>query len=225
MELTPYQRLEAFWLAKGLRNMSAFADAVRLKPGTLSAIKQRASRPTAGVLETIQHVFPDLSTEFILWGRGPMLRDGRALAPVTPADEPEPPRPAAPAAALALPFSGELLDKLLNQINSQAQQHREELAVLKKEHRAAMNKQTQWAQYTMDQMALAAEKLSEKIYFMEGRLGLRPFTAEEVAAQLAAEAPRAKKIGLKHYDESAPTARLLALFGGRREEACALLAA
>ena len=82
MEQTPYDRLEAFWQAKGLRNMSAFADAVRLKPGTLSAIKQRASKPTAAVLEVIQNAFPDLSTEYILWGRGPMLKDGRALAPL-----------------------------------------------------------------------------------------------------------------------------------------------
>ena len=82
MEQTPYERLEAFWHAKGIRNMSAFADAVRLKPGTLSAIKQRASKPTAAVLEIIQRVFPDLSTEYILWGRGPMLKDGRALAPL-----------------------------------------------------------------------------------------------------------------------------------------------
>ena len=82
MEQTPYERLEIFWLAKGIRNMSAFADAVRLKPGTLSAIKQRASKPTAAVLETIQQVFPDLSTEYVLWGRGPMLKDGRSLAPL-----------------------------------------------------------------------------------------------------------------------------------------------
>ena len=141
--------------------------------------------------------------------------------------EPDGPTPpATPGAAAALPFSGELLDRLLTQINSQAQQHREELALLKKEHRAALNKQTQWAQYTMDMMTLAAEKLSEKIYFMEGRLGLRPPTAEEVAAQQALEAPRAKKIGLKHYDESSPTGRHLSLFGGRvAGEAGALLAA
>ena len=80
--------------------------------------------------------------------------------------------------------------------------------------------------YTMDMMTLAAEKLSEKIYFMEGRLGLRPPTAEEVAAQQALEAPRAKKIGLKHYDESSPTGRHLSLFGGRvAVETCALRAA
>ena len=219
MEQTPYERLEAFWQSKGLRNMSAFAEAVRLKPGTLSAIKQRASRPTAAVLEVIQRVFPDLSTEYILWGRGPMLRDGRALTLAAPSDEPPPPRPAAPGAAAAAPFSGELLDRLLTQINSQAQQHREELALLKKEHNAAMNKQTKWAAYTVDKMA-------EKIHFMEGRLGLRPLTAEEVAAQQALEAPRAKKIGLKHYDESSPTGRHLSLFGGRAMgPTCDLLAA
>lgn len=90
MEQTPYDRLELFWTGKGIRNMSAFAELVHLKPGTLSAIKQRASKPTAAVLETIQRVFPDMSPDYILWGRGPMVRDGRALAPA--------PRPA-PAAA------------------------------------------------------------------------------------------------------------------------------
>ena len=225
MEQTSYQRLEAFWLAKGLRNMSAFAAAVKLKPGTLSAIKQRASKPTAAVLETIQHAFPDLSTEFILWGRGPMLKDGRALVPAGPSDEPPPTLPAAPAAApyAAATYSGDVLDRLLSQINSQAQQHREELASLKREHRAATNAQARTAQYNMDAM-------HAKVHFLEGRLGLRPFTAEELAqaAQLAAATPPAKKIGLKHYDESAPTGRYgrhLSMAGVRIGEMSTALAA
>ena len=216
MDQTPYQRLESFWLAKGLRNMSAFAAAVKLKPGTLSAIKQRASKPTAAVLETIRHAFPDLSTEFILWGRGPMLKDGRALVPAGPSDEPPPTLPAAPAAAApyaAATYSGDVLDRLLSQINSQAQQHREELASLKREHRAAINAQAHTAQYNMDAM-------HAKVHFLEGRLGLRPATAEELAqaAQLAAATPPAKKIGLKHSDESAPTGRYgrhLSMAGGQ----------
>ena len=121
-------------------------------------------------------------------------------------DEPTPPPtlPAAPAAAppYAATYSGDVLDRLLSQINSQAQQHREELASLKREHRAATNAQARTAQYNMDAM-------HAKVHFLEGRLGLRPFTAEELAqaAQLAAATPPAKKIGLKHYDESAPTGR------------------
>ena len=115
----------------------------------------------------------------------------RVLDP-TPAP---PPTAEAPAA-----FSGELLNKLLNQINTAAQQHRDELAALKKEHKTALN-------LNVRMMQLAANVMASKIFDMEGRLGMRPLTAAEISAQQALEPPRAPKIGLKHYDESAPVGR------------------
>ena len=91
---------------------------------------------------------------------------------------------------------------------------------LKKEHRAALVQQARGAQYHMDAM-------TEKVYFLEGRLGLRPLTAAETQAQQAAEAqtPRPKKIGLRHYDESAPTGRVVMLACARRGETSGLRAA
>lgn len=75
METTPYQRLEMLWLSKGLKNMSAFAEAVGLKPATISAIKQRGSQPSNNVMRAIQQAYPDINPEYILWGTGEMLKD------------------------------------------------------------------------------------------------------------------------------------------------------
>lgn len=88
MEQAPYARLELFWLFKGLRNMSAFAEATGISPGTLSAIKNRKSMPSPAVMEAILKAYPDISTDYILWGREPMLRDGRTLTPI-PAQQPD----------------------------------------------------------------------------------------------------------------------------------------
>lgn len=103
----------------------------------------------------------------------------------------------APAVAPApeVPVACELIDKLLTQINDTANLHREELAALRKEHKTAMG-------VHIRMMNLTTNVLNEKIHYMEGRLGLRPLTVAELAAQQALEAPRAPKIGLKHYETS-----------------------
>ena len=202
METTPYQRLEAFWLSKGLKNMSAFAEAVKLKPATLSAIKQRSSQPSNAVMQAMQLAFPDLSARYVLWGDGPMLNDGRSLRAATDTDEPTPP-PASPAAAAGLP--ADLLDKLLAQINTAADRHREEIAEVKKEHKATLATNNRYLQRVIETLEIENRELKQKVYFLEGRLGLRAYTPEEqAAAQQQVEPPRPKVKGLKNYDHEAP---------------------
>lgn len=189
---------------KGL-SQQAFAERCGLEQGNISQMEKGTEPKQSNVTKLIAG-FPDLSPDWLLLGTGPMLRDGRALTPLPPGPAGDEPPPAAPAAAAAPAFSGEVLDKLLAQINRQAQQHREELALLKREARAQLSAQTKFMQYTIDAMV-------EKVYYLEGRLGLRALAPGEAAA-LAVDAPRAAKIGLKHYDETpAPTGRHRSLFG------------
>lgn len=71
MKNTPYQRLELFWQSLGMKKASAFIDTVPgLTAAALSAMKQRGSRPSAGVMRAIHLVYPDLNTDYILWGTG-----------------------------------------------------------------------------------------------------------------------------------------------------------
>ena len=85
MEQSPYQRLELFWQHKGLKNATAFAESVKgLTPAALSAMKHRRSTPGTSVLRAIQLAYPDLNGDYLLWGTGPMLRDGRALSQLPP---------------------------------------------------------------------------------------------------------------------------------------------
>lgn len=220
MEHSFASRVLAFRKLKGL-SQQAFAERCGLEQGNVSQM-EKGTEPKQSNVTKLVLGFPDLNPDWLLLGTGSMLRDGRNLTPAAPPDEPTPTPPAAPAAAAGLPFSGDVLDKLLNQIVTQAQQHREALAereaALKKEHKANLAAHLRL-------MQAAANVMADKIHYMEGRLGLRPLTAAEVTAQQAIEAPRAKKIGLKHYDESAPTARMLSLFGVRGMETSALQAA
>ena len=153
------------------------------------------SRSRIAVIETTEGRLPHPVTIARL-AKALGVKPGFLLGEVTTPVEAVP----APAALLPAPFSGELLDKLLNQINTAAQQHRDELAALKKEHKTALN-------LNVRMMQLAANVMASKIFDMEGRLGMRPLTAAEISAQQALEPPRAPKIGLKHYDESAPVGR------------------
>lgn len=106
MENTPYQRLELFWLSKGLKNMSAFAEATGLKAATISAIKQRGSRPSSSVLRAIQEAFPDLDADYILWGEtGAIRRLARETHPAPPDARP----PALTSAAATIDHATELL--------------------------------------------------------------------------------------------------------------------
>ena len=174
----------------------------------ISGYASGRTSPGREMIAGIIRRYPAISAAWLATGEGEPFPAGRFNEkPAGPPDEPTPTPPAAPAAAAGLPFSGEVLDRLLTQINTQAQQHREELLLLKKEHKAELNKLARQGQYNMDQMY-------NKVHYMEGRLGLRPLTAAETA-QAALDAPKTKKIGLKHYDESAPTGRCVPFYPER----------
>lgn len=80
MENTPYQRLELFWKAKGLKNAAAFAESVNgLTAAALSAMKKRGSLPSAPSMRYIQIAYPDISPDYILFEEGGMYKDGHAL--------------------------------------------------------------------------------------------------------------------------------------------------
>ena len=230
MESTFASRVRQYRQGKGL-SQQAFAELCGLTQGNIAHM-ENGTEPKQSNVSKLLAGLPSLNPDWLLMGSGPMLRDGRSLTPAPP-DEPTPTpsaglvvmeepaiayRQAAPVQSTLGP---DVLDKLLNQINSAAQQHREELAALKKEHKANLAAHIRL-------MQSAANVMAEKIHYMEGRLGLRPLTAAETTAQQAVEAPRAKKIGLKHYDESAPTGSLgrhLHLFASRYMETSAALAA
>lgn len=197
---------------------SQLAKSLQTSQQVINGYTSGRTSPGREMFAAIIRRYPAINAAWLATGAGEPFPTGRFNEkPAPPPDEPTP--PAAPAAAAVIaPLAGDVLDKLLNQINSAAQQHREELAALKKEHKANLNG-------TIRLMQASANIMAEKIHYMEGRLGLRPLTAAEVTAQQVAEAPRAKKIGLKHYDESAPTARLLSMFAGRPMETSTLLAA
>lgn len=196
MEQTPYQRLEIFWQSKGLKNMSAFAEAIKLSPGTVSAIKLRGSRPSNVVMLAIQKAFPDLNPEWALWGTGPMLRDGRALtpAPLLPtADEPAP----AYLAAAADPMVGKLLD----QLHQKDQAHREDLRKARKDAERRLTAQAKHWQFTVDVMERQYKDLETQVaelkrenFALKLAAGQRlPTPEEEEAFEKAAEARKAKE--------------------------------
>ena len=221
METTPKHPEVALIFTRLLAELrlsgSQLAKSLQTSQQVINGYTSGRTSPGREMFAAIIRRYPAINAAWLATGAGEPFPTGRFNEKPAP-DEPTPTPPAAPAAAAGLPFSGDVLDKLLNQINSAAQQHREELATLKKEHKANLAAHVRL-------MQAAANVMAEKIYYMEGRLGLRPMTAAEVTAQQAIEAPRAKKIGLKHYDESAPTARLLNLCANWQGETSTLLAA
>ncbi len=99
METTPGKRVRMFREAKGYKTASAFAEAAGLKVATLSSIETDRTSPSFDILATLANSFPDLNTDWLLTGAGPMLRDGRVLTPTE--------RPATTAAPVtAVPQAG-----------------------------------------------------------------------------------------------------------------------
>lgn len=64
-----------------------FADFIGQSPATLSSIFTGRTRPTLKVVEDIKAKIPDISTEWLLWGSGPMYithSEGSSEAPSDP---------------------------------------------------------------------------------------------------------------------------------------------
>lgn len=87
MEHSFASRVLEFRKLKGL-SQQAFAERCGLEQGNVSQM-EKGTEPKQSNITKLVAGFPDLSPEWLLLGTGPMLRDGRALAPV-PRPEPAP---------------------------------------------------------------------------------------------------------------------------------------
>jgi transcriptional regulator with XRE-family HTH domain len=74
METTPGKRVRMFREAKGYKTASAFAEAAGLKVATLSSIETDRTSPSFDILAILATSFPDLNTDWLLTGKGDMLR-------------------------------------------------------------------------------------------------------------------------------------------------------
>lgn len=55
-----------------------FADYIKIAPATLSSIFTGRTRPTLSVVEAVKNRFPNISTDWLMFGAGPMLKEGVA---------------------------------------------------------------------------------------------------------------------------------------------------
>lgn len=55
-----------------------FADYIKIAPATLSSIFTGRTRPTLSVVEAVKNRFPNISTDWLMFGSGPMLKEGVA---------------------------------------------------------------------------------------------------------------------------------------------------
>ena len=83
-------RIKAFRESRGLTQKDIFqATHGEVKQTSLSAIENNQAKPGFDTLAALLAAYPGLSSDWLLLGAGPMLRDGRALTP-RPAPEPTP---------------------------------------------------------------------------------------------------------------------------------------
>lgn len=63
-----------------------FASAIGISPATLSSIFNERTRPTLSIVDAIKSTFPDISTDWLLFGSGEMLltSDSPSSADTTP---------------------------------------------------------------------------------------------------------------------------------------------
>lgn len=79
MESTFASRVKEFRKFKGL-SQEAFAERCGLEQGNITQM-ERGTDPKSSNAAKIIGAYPDLSSDWLLLGTGPMLRDGRALTP------------------------------------------------------------------------------------------------------------------------------------------------
>lgn len=57
-----------------------FSDFINIAPATLSSILRGRTRPTLAIVDAIANRFPDISTDWLLFGKEPMMRNSEAQA-------------------------------------------------------------------------------------------------------------------------------------------------
>ena len=81
MENTFASRVKEYRLSKGL-SQTAFAQQCGLEQGNITQM-EKGTEPKQRNITKLMTGFPDLSPDWLLLGIGSMLRDGKALAPLT----------------------------------------------------------------------------------------------------------------------------------------------
>lgn len=81
------QRLKLIIEAYSL-NQKKFAEAIGVPQTTISSFFVRGSKPSCEVLEQIINTFPQISAEWLLTGKGEMLRDNTELQVIAPNEIP-----------------------------------------------------------------------------------------------------------------------------------------
>jgi transcriptional regulator with XRE-family HTH domain len=92
MESTPGKRMQIWREFKGITS-TALSQATGINLTTISQAenpKGKVSNPSYDTLTKMLVAYPDLNPDWLLLGTGPMLRDGRSLAPAIPTETQKP---------------------------------------------------------------------------------------------------------------------------------------
>ena len=186
---------------RGELSQKAFGARVGLSQTAVTALENDQSEPRMGTFSRIVEAF-NIAPDWLRTGAGAM-RQRQQPNPVTEAP------PAGPLVApVVLP---EMVEKLLDRLTEQAREHREELALTKKDARVMFNEQTKYLQYNISVMKQSAAsdaahiaELKYEIHGLRLTAGQRLPTPEEQAyfdKQAAAQAlSKNKPAGFKNYD-------------------------
>lgn len=204
METTIGVRIRQLREVKRL-SVADFAKAAGVKPSAIYGLESGANKPSIETVASLRHSFPCLNVDWLLLGTGPMLTTGRALplgqpqaGPTEPTEptEPTPPRPAAGAIqpeAVGLAHLVALAKERDALVLSRERTHREELTEVRREAKERIKSLVDGQQTMMRLMSATMEgkdrdlafcraeiaALRTRLYYAEGRAGMRELTAEE----------------------------------------------
>lgn len=197
MTQTPIDRIEAFCRDKGIGSLSELGRLIGASTGTFSIIKKRGRPPGTQVMQMLSDKYPDLNSNWVLYGRGSMYVDDKRLAPA-PFAQPAPaatPAPFAvaeptPAYGCIAPDQVAALTLEVNELRAENKLLREEVRQIRKEAREdALTQGRNFAAVREDDNILIT-RLYAKVDEYELRLGYRQPTPEEAARHKQSEEER-----------------------------------
>lgn len=192
MEQSPAARLVDALARLGYRTQQQIADVLEIARPTAGTIVRQEKDPSFAAVARLKARHPELNTDWVFTGAGSAILSEPGM----------PPMPATPPAATTGP-AAEQMDTVA--ILRLLEMHRNELAEVRKEYRAAL---LEAVEAKNEALRLDAERhardmaaqerfiksLQEEIFWLKGQMGLRPQTPAEKAAakkQAAAAPPRA----------------------------------
>ena len=207
MNTTPGTRLRHLRELLGFAGrQQEFAAAIGLTQQSISNMERGKTEPAAKSLNKLFAAFPQVNLAWLVTGAGEPLAGAVLSRPVpVPLLMALPEPPAHPATHPAPP--ADLVAQFLALLS-------EREAALEKKHKTVLNERARQAQYTIERMMHQTARMEEELYYLRGVLGHRAPTPQELEMQRAQTPKPAKKIGLKHYDESDPQALEMAYAPG-----------